>query len=170
MLATFVVVPVRWIDAFGWRPLSWHERHAAYAYYREVGRRMGITDLPGSYAETADLLDAYEERHMRFTAGQPAHRRGHPRAVRRNGWPRCPRRWCAPGCSALLDDTMLAAFGFRVPAPAAAAAGPRRPAGPGPAGPRSCPSAGEPVRGSDNPFLRSYPDGYDVERLGTHLP
>jgi hypothetical protein len=51
VLSTFVLDPVRWIDRYGWRPLLAQEREAAYFFYREVGRRMGVRDIPASYDE-----------------------------------------------------------------------------------------------------------------------
>lgn len=66
VLATFVVVPVRWIRRYGWRRLTEKEIRAAVNYYREVGRLMGIRQIPPSYAEFASYLDAYECEHHSF--------------------------------------------------------------------------------------------------------
>ncbi len=64
VLATFVVVPVRWITRYGWRSLTEQEIRAAVSYYREVGRLMGIRRIPATYPGFAGYLDAYErERH-----------------------------------------------------------------------------------------------------------
>ena len=60
VLSTFVVMPIRWIDRFGWRRLSETERIASACYYRELGRLMGIRDIPATYQELAAYLDAYE--------------------------------------------------------------------------------------------------------------
>jgi hypothetical protein len=68
VLATFVVVPVRWIRRYGWRRLTETEIHAAVSYYREVGRLMGIRHIPGSYGGFASYLDAYEREHHSFSA------------------------------------------------------------------------------------------------------
>jgi hypothetical protein len=64
VLATFVVVPIRWIRRYGWRDLTDKEIRAAVNYYREVGRLMGLRELPPTYRGFATYLDAYErERH-----------------------------------------------------------------------------------------------------------
>jgi hypothetical protein len=68
VLATFVVVPVRWIRRYGWRRLTETEVRACVNYYREVGRLMGIRQIPPSYAEFASYLDTYEREHHRFSA------------------------------------------------------------------------------------------------------
>jgi len=67
VLATFVVVPVRWIRRYGWRDLTDKEVHAAVKYYREVGRLMGIHQIPPTYAGFASYLDTYEREHHSFT-------------------------------------------------------------------------------------------------------
>jgi len=66
VLATFVVMPVRWIGRYGWRDLTADEVRAAVNYYREVGRLMGIRQIPLTYLEFAGYLDAYEREHHAF--------------------------------------------------------------------------------------------------------
>ena len=64
VIAAFTVVPIRWIERRGWRPLLPAEREASAAFYRELGRRMNISDLPQDYTEAENLLDTYEKHHM----------------------------------------------------------------------------------------------------------
>lgn len=66
VLATFVVVPTRWIDRWGYRPYTDLERRAVVHYYRELGRHMGIRDVPEDYPGFARLLDDYEAEHFAF--------------------------------------------------------------------------------------------------------
>ena len=51
VLATFVVVPLRWMDAYGWRRFTDTEKVASANYYRRLGAHMNIKsrsrDLPG---------------------------------------------------------------------------------------------------------------------------
>src|SRR5438477_391042 len=51
VLSTFVFEPIRWNARFGWRPLCEQERLALFYFWREVGRRMGIKQLPTNYEE-----------------------------------------------------------------------------------------------------------------------
>jgi hypothetical protein len=67
VLATFVVVPVRWIRRYGWRSLTEAEIRAAANYYRVVGRLMGIRRIPPTYVGFASYLDAYEREHHSFS-------------------------------------------------------------------------------------------------------
>jgi hypothetical protein len=66
VLSTFVVVPVRWISAYGWRPYSRHEVRATVNTFRHMGRLMGLKDVPETYEEFAALLDGYERTHHSF--------------------------------------------------------------------------------------------------------
>jgi hypothetical protein len=61
VLSALALEPIRWNERFGWRPLIEAERQATYVFWREVGRRMGIRDVPGSLAE----LDAFNRRYER---------------------------------------------------------------------------------------------------------
>lgn len=65
VLTTFMVVPTRFIDLYGWRPLTSEERQAAVVFYDTVGRSMGIRDRPDTYKEAAAYLDGYEAEHLR---------------------------------------------------------------------------------------------------------
>src|SRR5262245_61426926 len=59
VLSTFVFEPIKWMDAFGWRKLHQNERLGYYYFWREVGHRMGITDIPESYQAFADWTAAF---------------------------------------------------------------------------------------------------------------
>jgi hypothetical protein len=64
-LLTLLVIPLRWIDAHGWRKLTARERDAALEFYTELGARMGLeVPVPATFAEAAALMDDYESRHM----------------------------------------------------------------------------------------------------------
>ncbi|MDQ8047313.1 MAG: oxygenase MpaB family protein, partial [Patulibacter sp.] len=59
VLSTFVVVPKRWLDDYGKRPLTPTELEASVQYYRTLGRHMGIKDVPETYEGFAELMDSY---------------------------------------------------------------------------------------------------------------
>lgn len=69
VLTTFVVVPMRWIDRFGYRPLSPAERLAALTYWQHVGRLMGIRDIPPDLAGFEAYFDDYERDRFGFSTG-----------------------------------------------------------------------------------------------------
>lgn len=69
VLATFAVPPVRFIEKYGWRPLTDHERTAIYYFFRRLGNHMAIRDIPGSYDELAAFMDDYEASHFAYSEG-----------------------------------------------------------------------------------------------------
>lgn len=69
VLCTFVVVPKRWLDEYGWRRLTAHEQQAVAAYYRTLGRHMGITAIPQTYEDFERCVDAYEAAHFGWDEG-----------------------------------------------------------------------------------------------------
>ncbi|HKU43301.1 MAG TPA: oxygenase MpaB family protein [Polyangiales bacterium] len=64
VLWTFIDFPYEWMNEFGWRALSAHEQAAWYAFWVEIGRRMGIADIPASKADYDRFIAAYEAREM----------------------------------------------------------------------------------------------------------
>jgi hypothetical protein len=167
VLATFVVVPTRWLDRFGWRRLTEAERAATAEYYRQLGRHMGIRDLPADYAGFAALLDAYEQEHFAFDPGGRAVADATVELLLTfpptNRVPKRLSRWFVRG---LLDAPLAAAFGYPTPGrlQAAVCGGAVKLRG---RAVRRQPPRTTPVRTRDLPEIRSYPGGYRVEELGT---
>lgn len=67
VLSTFIFVPMYWMERFGWRPFTQKEKQAIYLYYREVGKRMHIKDIPESVEDFEAFHLAFEEKHFRCT-------------------------------------------------------------------------------------------------------
>ncbi len=115
VLATFVYEPLDWIERYGWRPLHPHERLAAFHFYRAVGHRMGIRDIPDDFQAFHLFKMDYERRHFRYSAD--VHAVGvYTRDLFCSWFPRPLRPAARLGVHAMLDPAMLTAFGFR-PAP-----------------------------------------------------
>jgi hypothetical protein len=170
VLATFVVTPIRWIDRYGWRPTTEIERIAGANYYRELGRHMGIRDIPGTWQEFARLLDAYERDRFGFDPGGrtvaeatlallatfPPNDRLPVGVVRRISL-------------ATMDDALLDAFAF--PHPSRVTRGLVRSALKARGRVvRFLPPRTEPFFARQLPQIRSYPGGYRVDDLGTFPP
>jgi len=118
VLSTFVYEPIRWIDRYGWRPTCRNERLGYYHFWRAVGTRMGIRDIPPTFEAFADWARAYEREWFGYTE---ANRKigTATRELFASWYPRplAPVvRWTI---HALLDDAMLDAFGFPRPPPGA---------------------------------------------------
>lgn len=65
VLSTFIFVPITWMERFGWRAFTEKEKQAIYLYYREVGRRMHIHNIPSSFESFQEFHHLYEETHFR---------------------------------------------------------------------------------------------------------
>ena len=165
VLSTFVVVPKRWLDDYGKRPLTPHEVEASVHYYRTLGRHMGIKDIPGTYAGFEELMDSYEAEHFAFDEGG---RRVADATLdlMLTFHPRFARRAVEVFSRSLMDPPLRAAFGYADPPPAVVALsrGLLKARG---LLLRAFPARVDPKRIEDLPQIRSYPDGYDLERLGT---
>ncbi|ANB05054.1 peptidase [Streptomyces ambofaciens] len=165
VLCTFVVVPKRWIDAYGWRRLSRHETVASVVHYRTLGRHMGIKDLPTSYEEFEACLDAYEEAH--FAWDEEARRVADGTLDLMASWYPGP---LAPllrtGTLALLDEPLLRAFRYTPPS-AASRAIVRRAVRLRGRAVRLMPPRRTPHHARQNREIKGYPDGYRLAELGT---
>lgn len=60
IIALFIVVPVRWINRFGWRKLTVHEERAMTNYGRRLAQLMGIKDVPATFAAFDQFAQSYE--------------------------------------------------------------------------------------------------------------
>ncbi|MWC00296.1 oxygenase MpaB family protein [Agromyces seonyuensis] len=168
VLATFVVTPVRWIAAYGWRRQCRVEIEAAVAYYRRLGRLMGIRDLPETFEEFADLMDAYEREHFR---PDPRTRAVADATLEllTTFYPQPTRRLVRVFSIAILDPHLRAALGYPSPSERAVrlSHGALRLRG------RIVgllPARRTPQYARDLERIRSYPGGYLVEHLGTFAP
>jgi hypothetical protein len=114
VLSTFVFDPIDWINAYGWRRLTAPEEEAIFLFYREVGRRMHLTDLPESLATFRQWAQAYQRQHFTYT---PSNRRVADATLRIvAGWlPRPLHGAVFPAINALLDDDLRRAFGYPTP-------------------------------------------------------
>ncbi|OLR92047.1 oxygenase MpaB family protein [Actinokineospora bangkokensis] len=111
VLTTFIYDPIDWITAYGWRPLSDHERVAAFHFYRAVGARMGIKDIPEDYDAFRRFKDDYERAHFAFS--ETNHRVGvHTRELMVSWYPKPLAPAVRLAVHGLLPEAMLRAFGF----------------------------------------------------------
>ncbi|MER5747595.1 oxygenase MpaB family protein [Streptomyces sp. NPDC002225] len=165
VLCTFVVTPKRWLDSYGWRRLSDHELRACAAYYRTLGGHMGIKDLPQTYQDFERTLDAYEAEHFGWDDG--ARRVSDATLDLMGSWyPRPLAPVARKAALALLDDSLLRAFRYPRPGPAARnlTRGALRLRA---RVMRLLPPRTHPHYARQNPEVKGYPDGYEVAELGT---
>ncbi len=60
VLSGFVAEPIRWLEHYGWRPLTAGEQQALFRFWRHVGEHMGITGLPASLEQLLALNNRVE--------------------------------------------------------------------------------------------------------------
>ncbi|MGC0333547.1 hypothetical protein RKD23_006537 [Streptomyces sp. SAI-170] len=165
VLSTFVVMPKRWIDAYAWRRMSRHETVASTVYYRTLGRRMGIKDVPETYEEFESCLDDYEAAHFAWDEG--ARRVSDATLDLMASWyPRPMAPLLRTATLALLDDSLLRAFRY-APPPAATRTLVRRAVRLRGRAVRLLPPRRAPHYARQNWEIKGYPDGYEVNELGT---
>ena len=163
VLSTFIFEPMKWIDAFCWRKLCQNERLGFYCFWREIGRRMGIRDIPPSVEAFEAWTAAYERANFRFA--DTNQRIG---AATRDLFASWTPSVMAPvvryGIYALLDDDMLMAFGFPKPLPLT------RPMIRGALKMRGRIVRRFPPRKAPHFFTddrnRTHPEGYEIRKLG----
>jgi len=114
VLSSFVFEPIRWNARFGWRPLIETEKLATYEFWREIGRRMAILDVPEGYAELERFNEGYERE--RFARTEATERVGRATRDMFLAWfPGLPKRFGSQAIYALMDEPLLDAFGFPYP-------------------------------------------------------
>jgi hypothetical protein len=117
VLSTFIYEPIRWNARFGWRPMCEKERLAMFYFWRAVGERMGIRELPADYAAFEQFNIDYEKRHFRYTEAN--HRVGTATLEMFASWfPRILRPIVRRAMYAVMDDSVIEGFGFPKPSPA----------------------------------------------------
>lgn len=165
VLSTFVVVPKRWLDNYGWRPYSSHEIRASVNYYRKLGRHMGLKDIPETYEEFERLLDDYERANFTFDQGGRAVSDA-TLDLTASWYPGSLGKAMRRAAICLLDDPLRETFGYPKP-PAALQAAVR--AGMRLRGRfvRLLPPRRKPWLARDGRQVRSYPNGYRISELGT---
>ncbi|MGP3987083.1 oxygenase MpaB family protein [Streptomyces sp. 3N207] len=168
VLSTFVVMPKRWLDNYGWRRLTHHELRAVSHYYRTLGRHMGIKEIPGSYEGFEECLDSYEASYFGWDEG--ARKVSDATLDLMASWYPRPLAPLVRGASlALLDDSLLRAFHYADPSPLARrlTRGALRLRG---RGIRLLPPRRSPHYARQNPEIKGYPgypNGYRIADLGT---
>ena len=116
VLSTFIYEPIRWNARFGWRPLCEEERLSHFFFWREVGRRMSIKDIPAHYEALEQFNREYERQHYRYT--QTNQRIGVATRELFVSWmPRPLAPVVRSVIHAMLDDSLIEAFGFPRPSP-----------------------------------------------------
>jgi len=83
VLSTFVFEPIRWNRRFGWRRMTEFEQQAWFWFWRNLGERMSIRDLPDHLGDFERTSRAYEAANFGFSSANQQ-----VALATREGWPR----------------------------------------------------------------------------------
>ena len=111
VLSTFHLEPIRWVDRFGWRKLTESEKQASFYFWREVGRRMNIRDIP----PTSEALEAWSLAHeaAKFRYDDANKRIATATRELFVSWaPKALHPVVRVAIHGMLDDAMRTSFGF----------------------------------------------------------
>lgn len=163
VLSTFIYEPIRWMERFGWRPMCQKEKLALFYFWRSIGGKMGMRNIPRTFAAFEKFNRDYEAKYFKYAESNRLIG-DKTRTMFASWFPAFLRPAINRAIPALLDRPTNTAFGF-------------------PLGPAWLSWLLEktvkararllwlvPVR--KRPRLRtmtaypSYPDGYTIERVG----
>ena len=115
VLSTFVCEPIRWLARFGRRPMTPAEAQAWFLYYRALGQRMKIREIPADLDAMMRFNRDYEAARFRFADSN--RRIGLATADLLLGF-YLPRRLVPlgrPAIAAVMDPPLREAMGFPAP-------------------------------------------------------
>jgi hypothetical protein len=116
VLWTFIDFPIRWIADFGHRPFTAHESEAWFNCWTEIGRRMGLREIPADKVAFDAFVETYEQREFVSCA---QNRRVADATVRvLQAWlPKPLRGLVLPIASCLMRPRLREALGYAIPSP-----------------------------------------------------
>jgi hypothetical protein len=65
-LSVFVLEPIRWVKMYEWREMTELEEVALFVYWKEIGNRMGIPNIPDTVQGLRNWAEEYEKTDMYF--------------------------------------------------------------------------------------------------------
>jgi ER-bound oxygenase mpaB/B'/Rubber oxygenase, catalytic domain len=163
VLSAMALEPLRWNERFGWRRMIEAERLALFYFWCEIGRHMGIKEIPASLPELERFNLDYER--TRFEATAAGARLAQAQQNVFLAWfPVVPNRVGERAIAALLDEHVAEALGLVRPT-SSSARPPQARFAPGGLLIRALPARRNP-RLRTSMRRRTYPGGYTIEQLG----
>jgi hypothetical protein len=163
VLSASLCEPIHWNARYGWRPFTETEKQALFYFWRAVGERMNIADLPPTYQAFEQFKASYEAAQFRYSPDNAAI--GNAVITLMQSWfPKVVSAWVPKLASTLIDAPMRMALGWPAPNPGLVTwveQGLRLRSW----GVRWLGGQRQPAFFRDRP-TRSYPQGYAIEQLG----
>ncbi len=114
VLSTFIFDPIEWIEKFGWRKLTANEKSALFYFFREVGIRMNLKDIPETADDFKNFANEYEKKHLMFSETNRNVANATVKIVQK-WYPGFLSPLIRTATAALIDDKMRMAFGYAKP-------------------------------------------------------
>src|SRR6185369_14002434 len=114
VLSTFVFEPSRFGRLLSWREATDNEKLANYIFWREIGRRMNIQNIPDTIQAFDQFNRDYERDHFHYAASNHQVAEASVQ-VFLQWYPKLLRPLARQAIYALMDDALLDAVGFTHP-------------------------------------------------------
>jgi hypothetical protein len=111
VLSSFVAEPIRWLDRYGWRPLTSLEKQHLFLFWRAVGERMGIHSIPGTLEDLLELNRRVETSAFRYAESNHTIAEA-TLAMLLADWPAPLHPLFRQGLMGLLEEDMVGALGW----------------------------------------------------------
>lgn len=116
VLSTLIYEPIRWNQHFGWRRFTPTEKQALFEFWRVVGQRMGLRQIPATYEAFLAFNRAYEAANFEYHADNQAI--GEAVVGLMQGWlPAIAAPLVPSAIQAIAEPPMRHALGWPTPAP-----------------------------------------------------
>lgn len=163
-LSTFIFEPMRWIEKYGYRPLTEYEKIAGFRVFLEIGKRMHIRNIPQTVEDFERYNIEYERKHFVFSNDNAEIAKIVEDLMMSWFIPQSMYEVGRVFAHGIMQENLLRAFGYQ----------------PAPAPIQFISNAALKIRGALGPVLpphtrpyirtqvptRSYPKGYQMEDLG----
>lgn len=163
VLSVLIYEPIRWNQRYGWRPMTPVEKQALFEFWRAVGQRMDISDIPATLAAFEQFNRAYEAEHFQYSPDNEIIG-GAVIALMQSWLPGVAAPMIPTLVTAIVDDAMAEALGWPRPMPTVRWAV-RQSLQWGRRGVKWLPRRRHAHFVVDTPNT-TYPDGYTLEKLG----
>ncbi|MBL4578377.1 MAG: DUF2236 domain-containing protein [Flavobacteriales bacterium] len=115
VLTTFMYTPIYWVEKYGWRKLTQNERLSVFLFFREVGKRMNIKDIPDDYDTFEKFHHQYEQDNFRFSETNREIGIYTRNLILSFYLPKSLAFIGKPFVACFMDEQLIAAMGFRRP-------------------------------------------------------
>jgi hypothetical protein len=117
VLWTFIAFPIAWCKDYAWRAFTPHEEHAWFTFWRGVGERMNIRDIPSTRDDFAAFVERYEL--AQLVPSEASRRVADATVAIMQAWlPAALKGVVQPAAAVLLSERARKAFGYDEPSEA----------------------------------------------------